>query len=57
MNVEITKFLASAKGKRFVKQAQETMSAQRARDQQHTKMALITNRAHPDYKNGTNYES
>lgn len=56
MNVSITKFLASARGKRFVRQAQETIATQRAREAQHVKLARITNRAHPDYINGVPYD-
>lgn len=55
MNVSITKFLASARGKRFVRQAHEMVIKQRERELNITNLARITNRAHPDYINGIPY--
>lgn len=52
MNVDITKFLASSKGKRFVKQAHAAVVAQMEKEKNHVRLALIINRAHPDYRNG-----
>lgn len=52
MNADITKFLATAKGKRLVKRAHKQVLRQREKEMQHVRLARITNGAHPDYKNG-----